>query len=99
MKLASLSVRLLHQLLYLPHECLIVLLELRQIQLQMAVFFGQAVVLSFQDRVLGDGDEVERVAGDLGDVGMAEFSDVRVLDTLTVGGASLVRDLRVSYRR
>ena len=65
----------------------------------MAVFFGQAVVLSFQDRVLGDGDEVERVAGDLGDVGMAEFSDVRVLDTLTVGGASLVRDLRVSYWR
>ena len=93
MKLSPLSVRLLHQFLYLPHEGLVVLLELCQIQLQVAVFLGQAVVLSFEDRVLGDGDEVGRVGG-LGDVGMVW--EVRVLGLLTAKGTSLVCDLRIS---
>ena len=94
MKLPPLPVRLLHQFLYLPHEGLVVLLELCQIQLQVTVFLGQAVVLCFEDRVLGDGYEVGGV-GSLGDVGMVW--EVRGLGLLTVKGTSLVCDLRISF--
>ena len=94
MKLPPLPVRLLHQFLYLPHEGLVVLLELRQIKLQVAVFLGQAIDLCLEDHVLGEGDEVGRVGG-LGEVGV--IWEVRVLGLPTVGGASLVCDLRFSF--
>jgi hypothetical protein len=94
LKLPPLSIRLLHQFLYLPHEGLVVLLELCQIQLQVTVFFGQAVDLCLEDRVLGEEDEVGGVGG-LGDVGMVWR--VRVLGLLTVKGTSLVCDLRISF--
>ena len=69
MKLPPLPVRLLHQFLYLPHEGLVVLLELRKIKLQVAVFLGQPIDLCLEDRVLREGDEVGRVRV-LGEVGM-----------------------------
>jgi hypothetical protein len=60
----------------------------------VAVFLGQALVLTFEARVLGERDIVGRVSGAGTELVACE---VGLLGELAVGGATLVCDLRPRF--